>query len=102
MSDIVITEQDNNKGIKASIGDKVIVKLTWNPSTGYYWQDSYTTAGVLEQVKHDGDSDDAPGSSHTVFFTFKITGAGNITLLHARPWNEKEPSKLFYVNVDLN
>lgn len=94
-----LTEADNNKKITASLKDKVIVTLKWNPSTGYFWQDTTTSAAVLDQIKHDGS--DVPGAPAVVQFIFKIINKGEITLAYARPWDETKPAKWWSVDVEL-
>jgi predicted secreted protein len=96
---IKLTENDNNSIINASIGDKVQVDLLWKPSSGYFWQDTDTTAGSLEQLKHDSEST-KPGAAAIVRFIFKIAKSGFITLSYARPWNETDPPvKWFQIEV---
>ncbi len=100
MSNVVkLTEQDNNTGIVAAVGDKVQISLTWKPSSGYFWQETDTTAGVLEQLRHDG-GDEKPGAIAVVHFTFRIIKTGTITLSYARPWAETDPP-IKWFNVDV-
>lgn len=99
MTVINLTEHDNNKTIKAQKGDKVVITLSWNPSTGYFWQEMDTTAGVLEQLRHEG-GDPIPGGSVLVHFTFRIEREGVIQLSCARPWAETQPpAKWFQVQI---
>lgn len=96
---INLTEKDNGSTIIANKNDRVVITLTWNPSSGFFWQEGDTTAGSLEELKHD-PGDEKPGAISNVIFKFKITGEGLLQLNYARPWAETAPpAKWFSVNV---
>lgn len=96
---INLTEKDNGGNIQAHKDDRVVITLEWKPSSGYFWQESDTTAGTLEEVKHN-PSDDKPGAIAVVSFKFKVTGAGSLKLNYARPWAETDPpAKWFEVTI---
>lgn len=101
MAEIQLTDSDNGKSIKAAVGDVVALNLTWNPSTGYFWQSSDITAGELIELKHEG-GETKPGESTHVVFKVKIKGAGVIEFMYARPWSETEsPGKWFVITVSV-
>ena len=96
---LALTEKDNGSSVIAVKDDRIVINLAWNPSSGFFWQEADTTAGVLEEVKHD-PGDVKPGSIARVTFKFKIINEGTIQLHYARPWVETEPpAKWFMVNV---
>ena len=96
---VTLTEKDNGSSIVATKGDVVVITLAWNPSSGFFWQESDTSAGELDEIKHD-PGEVKPGSISYVTFKFKITGEGVIQLNYARPWAETQPpAKWFTVNV---
>ncbi len=95
-----VTEKDNNTSLQTSVGDVVEVSLTWNPSTGYFWQSGDSTAGDIIEIKHEG-GDPTPGANAVVYFKFKIKAAGVIELLYARPWSETSPNKWFTLRVTI-
>lgn len=98
---MTLTEKDNGSTIQVHIGDIVFITLAWKPSTGYFWQESDTTAGTIEEIKHEGGNM-TPGATVYVRFKFKITGAGVLRLSYARPWSETQPpANLFEVSVNL-
>jgi predicted secreted protein len=94
-----LTDKDNGSTVIAKKDDRVIITLTWNPSSGFFWQEGDTTAGTLEELKHD-PGDEIPGSLNTVIFKFKIIAEGLLQLNYARPWAETAPpAKWFSVNI---
>ena len=80
---IELTIADKGTTINAAVGDEVRITLTWNPSSGFFWRSVNTSAGVLEEMLHEGDS--KPGAPVLVHFKFKITGTGDLGLHYARP-----------------
>lgn len=101
MSKITLTEKDNNKRIKAEVNDTLDIILPINPSTGFFWQATDTSAGKLERVQHDGVTS-LPGASHNVRFRFTVLSKGNFTLHYARPWEElTPPTKMFDIEVEV-
>ena len=102
MKTINLTEADNNKTIQVSKGDKVVITLPFSASNGFFWQNRDSTAGELEELKHEGE-DTKPGATTFVIFTFSIHKSGVLILSYARPWAEKEPpAKWFEVKVVCN
>ena len=97
-----LVENDNGKEIKVAVGDAINVKMLWKPSTGFIWQESGTTIGPLEEIRHEGEPD-VPGSPVMIHFRFRVRNSGHITLSYARPWSElNPPAKWFYVQVKIN
>lgn len=86
---IVLTDEDNNEHLIVAEGDTLVVKLQSNPSTGYSWSVAENTVLVL---KPEGDTyvrgANRPGASGTQQFTFKVVGAGEVSLrmLYQRPF----------------
>lgn len=100
---INLIESDNGKTINAKVDDKVTVTLPFKPSSGFFWQDSGSTAGILEEVKHFGQDPSTPGAIVLIFFKFRIYRKGDITLSYARPWQETQPpAKWFSVEIQVS
>jgi predicted secreted protein len=98
---IEFTEKDNGRTITANKGDKVIVLLPFNPSSGFSWQDMGTSAGNLEEVVNEAASK-VPGRSTSVLFKFNIVKSGYIVLSYARPWDElNPPEKWFNIQIQV-
>ena len=98
---IELKDSDNDKTIKASKDDIVSITLVWKPSSGFLWQASDTTAGVLQSVKHEGDNP-TPGGNAYVTFKFQILKTGILEFNLARPWAEHEPPvRWFTVNINV-
>lgn len=100
METITLKESDNGKKFQLHIGDKVVITLPLRASNGFFWQDSGSTAGPLEEVKNSGQ-DMTPGAVTWVSFKFNVLRSGFLTLSYARPWDENNPpSKWFEIEVE--
>ena len=81
--------------IAASVGDRFVIALESNPSTGYQWTAASSDAGVVELV---GDEDvrpdttlvGAPGTKR-FFFDAVAVGTATLQLRYARSFQPDDP-----------
>jgi predicted secreted protein len=90
--EIDLTAQDNNRVVRAKIGNLLRVTLESNPSTGYNWELRDYETGVTEFLRSDLKPSDsgnmlfgAPGSTVFVFQAVKA-GDQEIKAVYRRPW----------------
>lgn len=98
----------NGSEVALTVGDRLIVTLASNPSTGYSWNLSeISDTGVVQYVS---DEDIAPeqtdppvvGAPGQEAWTFEALDAGTatISLKYIRPWEtDAEPAETFEITV---
>jgi inhibitor of cysteine peptidase len=101
---LTLTEQANGGKQNLKVGQRVLVLLPGNPTTGYTWQvDSKVDAKVLQQIGEPGFHQDSGliGAGGTESFLFEATAPGTtaLSLSYSRPWESKAPEKTFTVQV---
>lgn len=90
------------KEVSLAPGDKLVIKLGSNPTTGYRWGENpaNSNAAVLKQTKHEYASSNAKskdgepmaGAGGTEIWTFDAVKAGEAALdfSYGRPWQGGE------------
>lgn len=101
----------NNKNAEVSSGKIVSLKLSGNPTTGYCWDYSIDTEGIIKEESKDYISDakglkiEGAGGIYIWKFSGLKEGSTKVTFRYGRPW-EKETLKtktyLFKVDSNLN
>ncbi|MBF6336232.1 protease inhibitor I42 family protein [Nocardia abscessus] len=100
---------DNGQQRRLHVGQRLIVALAANPSTGYSWSIAKVDAAV---VKLDGEADFepdpavpvAPGAGGTSVWTFvgAAAGATSLTMEYTRPWEQGlEPARTFSLTIEV-
>ena len=104
---IVLTEADAGKTIEAAVGQEVVVRLAWNPTTGFRW-----TVGPVEgdamvpkgRVAYEPPGRALPGAVGTFVARFLAVreGEASVAMRYVRPWEkDREPAKTFAVTVNV-
>ncbi len=105
---ITLTAQDNGRTINAAVGDRVVLSLAGNVTTGYDWKIAAIDPAILQEA---GDStykqDQAPsgmvgvGGTRTWSFNVKATGSSPLTLEYRRSFEpDSQPAaKTFTVII---
>jgi inhibitor of cysteine peptidase len=102
---LTLTERDDGGKRELKAGQRVLVLLNGNPTTGYTWQvDSKVDSKVLRQIGEPGFHQDAgltgAGGIESVLFEAAGPGATTLSLSYARPWETgSSPEKTFTVHV---
>ncbi|MGA2490020.1 MAG: protease inhibitor I42 family protein [Anaerolineales bacterium] len=100
-----LTSADNGKTVSVKAGEKIIVILDGNPSTGYTWEAKDLDRAMLQQVGEATFKSGNPGlvgAGGTLTLTFKTLRAGTtaLELIYHRPWEtDVKPLGTFVVNV---
>ncbi|MGY2006217.1 protease inhibitor I42 family protein [Nocardia gipuzkoensis] len=100
---------DHGQQRRLHVGQRLIVALPANPSTGYSWSIAKVDAAV---VKLDGEADFepdpavpvAPGAGGTSVWTFVGAAAGvtALTMEYTRPWEQGlEPARTFSLTIEV-
>lgn len=106
---IGVTEDDAGVTKVAHVGDRVVVSLAGNPSTGFTWTrtapaDEDLAASLLEPIREGEWTFPAgghlPGEPGICRFEYAVVGTGTVTLSYeyARSW-EDEPIETFAVTI---
>lgn len=86
----------DKRTVELSHGDKLILHLESNPSTGYQWQVVLMDGSLLDWVEGPSFVPSAPslvGSGGTSSFGFNALRKGRTSLkmVYRRPWEEGKP-----------
>jgi predicted secreted protein len=106
---VAITETGAGTIVAARLGDRVVVRLGGNPSTGYAWsrvapRDDDIAASPLDVIEegewHFPNGGHLPGEPGICTFEYRAERAGIVTLTYeyARSW-EGDPVETFSVTV---
>ena len=91
----VFHEEDAGRQVELAVGEKMLVTLASNPTTGYQWDLAEMDESVLAQsgTEYDSDSPQLIGSGGEETFTFEAVGVGEtaLQLIYHRPWEEDVP-----------
>lgn len=102
---VQISSVENGKTVAADVGDRLVVSLPENPTTGYRWQvDSSGSFLVLENDDFQLQQGAAMGASGTRSLTFHAIAPGRASLHLAarREWEkDKPPLQYFCVSIDV-
>ncbi len=89
-----VTDKDDEKLVSLSIGDKLVIKLPGNYTTGYQWEvkEGYDDDVIRQDGKgsYQPEKTDRVGAGGIASFAFKAIGAGrtDINLEYRRPWEK--------------
>jgi inhibitor of cysteine peptidase len=86
-----VTSNDDGKQLNARVGEKIVITLDGNPSTGYTWEPKELDASMIQQVGSTEFKSGSPGlvgAGGTLILTFKVLkpGTTTLTLIYHRPW----------------
>jgi predicted secreted protein len=106
--EIKLTEQDNGSSVEMQIGDRLVITLPGNVTTGYNWEAQPPADGtVLKQV---GEPEvqaetNKVGSGGQITLTFEAVSTGQtpLTLVYHRSWEKNVPPQAtFSVKVTVS
>lgn len=99
----VLHEEDSGRQIELAVGEKMLVTLESNPTTGFVWEVADIDENVLSQqgTEYDADSPELIGSGGEETFIFEAVGIGETVLLliYHQPWEDVPPVEAFSVTV---
>jgi len=98
MGNVEVRLQANEakRSVELSHGDKLVLRLDANPSTGHQWQVASMSGNVLDWVEGPSYLPSEPsliGSGGTASFGFQALrkGKASLELIYRRPWEEDKP-----------
>jgi inhibitor of cysteine peptidase len=85
---IDLTATDDGSAIQAALGERIVISLDANPTTGYTWQvapglDASVVEFVSEAYQQDAAAYGAVGAGGTDVLTFEAVGEGTTTIVLA-------------------
>ncbi len=85
---IDLTTTDDGSAVQAAVGDRIVISLDANPTTGYTWQvapglDGSVVEFVSEAYQQDPAAYGAVGVGGTDVLTFEAVGEGTTTIVLA-------------------
>ncbi len=102
----MLTEEDAGSQVALRVGDRLMVVLEGNPTTGYEWSNTLTYEfATLEEI---GESEFRPesnlaGAGGIVLFRYEAVRVGPqaFRFAYQRPWESVEPLELVEFSVDV-
>ncbi|WP_327120310.1 protease inhibitor I42 family protein [Nocardia sp. NBC_01730] len=102
-----VTDADNGQERGLHAGQRLVVTLPSNPSTGYSWRiaeldDALVKLDGVADFEPDPTVPVAPGSGGSTVWTFVGAGTGvaQLTMDYARPWEQgMEPTERFSLTI---
>lgn len=100
-----LTEKDDGRTVAYAVGQKIVVALASNPTTGYDWANTTVeqTLGdpLITFVKGSSSAVGAGGTTKIMWFiTEGMKGKHSVTLAYQRSW-EKKPTKTIHLTFDI-
>lgn len=90
---VTVTAENNGQTVKAAVGNRLVLNLAANITTGYDWKITAIDAAVLKQVGESTYKQDAAapgtvgaGGTRTWHFDVKAAGTTTLTLEYRRSW----------------
>ena len=105
MTDITLIDADKGKTVQLKVGQRLLVRLGANPTTGYEWSAAKLDEKILApdgEPEFDVPETELAGSPtvQTLFFRAKSAGKLKLELRYARPWEKDvEPLSIYRVNI---
>lgn len=105
--DKIVTEADAGKTATIKIGQRLLVRLPSNPTTGYEWSVAKIDDKILApdgESQFDVPETPLPGAPtvQTLFFKAKSAGKIALELKYARPWEtDAAPAKAYKVTINI-
>jgi inhibitor of cysteine peptidase len=101
---VTVTDANNQQQINMTTNAILRVRLRAQPGTGYGWQLVQAEKPLLIQVgepQFERNHDPLLGGDETEVLSFRAERAGETVLKfhYARPWEKKEPQKVFEIHV---
>lgn len=107
LDDVIVTDKEDGKTVTVKVGQRLLVKLESNPSTGYGWSLDKTDEKLLapdgEATFDVGDTNmEGAPTIQTLFFKAKGIGKVALELKYTRPWEkDTAPAKVYKITVNI-
>jgi inhibitor of cysteine peptidase len=94
LADLTLTPENDNATVELHPGDRLIIEVPENATTGFRWYVGPFDESVIQLVGEDGAATDPPGigAGGIHRFTFEARAPGSTTL-DLRHWREWEGDK---------
>ncbi len=89
--EVVLTADDNGRAVELRQGQRLVVRLASNPTTGYSWAPVDLDASLLEAEEPLFQADSellGAGGTESLGFRALEQGQATLTLAYHRPWEE--------------
>ncbi|MEW5825517.1 MAG: protease inhibitor I42 family protein, partial [Candidatus Bipolaricaulota bacterium] len=102
----LVSEADTGERIELRVGDRLMVILSGNPTTGYVWENVLTYEyAVLRETEELGFRSDSEALGSGGFFVFRYTaidlGPQGFRFEYHRPWESVQPLEVVEFSVDV-
>ncbi len=97
-------KEDFGRQVELREGEKILITLDANPTTGYQWEIVEVDNSILKQVgeaEYDADSPKLVGSGGEENFRFEAVGTGvtDLQLIYHQPWETVPPVDTFSLTI---
>ena len=102
---VKLTDADNNRLVEVVVGQRILIWLPANPTTGYSWLlQGFPNCLELMNFSYARSEKDLPGAGTTqvVELIGYSSGTATLTLEYRRPWEKNvSPAKTFSVAINV-
>jgi len=99
----LVEETASGQQIALREGQRLMVALSGNPTTGYEWEVESEPSGILQRIEGPSyrSSSSLIGAGGTFYFRYEAVaaGQGDLTFVYRRPWETAPPERTFSVRV---
>ncbi len=93
---LTLGEPDNGSTIFLTQGERLVVRLPSNPTTGFVWSVARNATAVLQPAgdpRFEASASDKPGTGGYQIFEFRVAAAGasSLALVYRRPFEKDQP-----------
>jgi predicted secreted protein len=102
----LVTEADSGARVTLRVGDRLLVLLAGNPTTGYEWSNTllyeYASLREIEEAEFRSESD-LIGAGGLFLFRYEAVDVGSqaFRFAYQRPWESVQPLQIFEFSADV-
>jgi inhibitor of cysteine peptidase len=105
---LTLTDKDRGHTVELKVGQRMMLLLAGNPTTGYLWQvDPKVDTKVIRAIGEPGFHQDSnligAGGTETFLLEAVVTGTTQLSLSYGQPWEPNvKPAKTFTVKITVH
>ena len=98
MEPIQLNEADDGREVTVAAGQRVMVRLPENPTTGYRWEPPAGVDVVADEYRSTGGTAVGAGGERVFTLAARAT-SGEVRFALTRPWGGGAPERTFTVRL---
>lgn len=90
MEEIVVNARGDHAAVRAGTGDRVVLRLPENPTTGFCWEAEPSAAVAALESRYRPVAGSATGGGGEREFVLRVAGPGAVVFRSRRSWEGPE------------